>query len=982
LAKRILNSVTDYMEHHDEARFTWSDHSFFRKWFNEEVKGKGEKESKVRDLIQKGHLDLINGGLVQNDEASPHMKETFTNLEEGLKFLFEEFGIRPDSYWQLDPFGFSSVSPEIYKSVGIDKVVLNRMSDAYKDVLRKNQDLDFIWQGDGEEEIWTHTLHGHYGIDNNFYFDRRWGASNKCPNPLDERCVKKLVEELIHQGMKVHNRTGYVMQLLGNDFFFTDAQYSFDYINGMKTSLEKYGPNFLKGKPVEFRFATLTEYLKEMEHLRYEIGRYRGDFFVYTQYHEGNYHDHHWGGYFFSRPMFKWMVRDSMSRERLLHSMIATMNFLSFPKETNVNRDELNKAYHTLLNVKEFNPVLLHHDAITGTHGRTVNNDYKKILQNLHKNMDTATNQLIYSLQSPKDLKNNRREKPSYEPNKYSTIVMHNPSFYTRNEIINVTLPSGHWSFINTDHPTAEIMDSYKLDGERFTQDTREFTLWIKVSIPPFGHENIPIEKHENRDQCRRAGRCIPKIKTENLGTISSDLTLSNSHASAGLGKNTLEIKHFTDKDTGQKMQVNEALYKYDAQSTHSCIYMFKPTRHATEIHLNQQQYLKYNGSLVTGYQVYGQDNDIHFDKTVLLKENDSALHVVLRNNIRQGRNKEISIRYQGYEANEFYSGDSMAYINRKFIDLETAKARNLTRQGSHSDTDLLGLNTYPIVDGFVSKNGGYIGFSPSQSAGVNLLSDSAFEFLIARSIMNINQEKGLPERLDDHLTTHFNYKVFMAKNLEKIHNKSHVYGDQMVDPIFVIKNDGQKVIEIPKISFDETENVGIDVISFRNFNYTSPIQSPGMIRLRNRSHKPIRLNPILFSYEEANSTRGHIAIMSGTRYGYSHAETLKNLNYEQKVSKRWNVKDDHNVLKGYRDDFVTIENKLREIHGNQTLAGLALYDKVLQPSEISHFMLYYGEFDKTDEKQKIIGNHLERISKEEELREKAYERGKKSDLG
>lgn len=202
-----------------------------------------------------------------------------------------------------------------------------------------------------------------------------------------------------------------------------------------------------------------------------------------------------------------------------------------------------------------------------------------------------------------------------------------------------------------------------------------------------------------------------------------------------------------------------------------------------------------------------------------------------------------------------------------------------------------------------------------------------------------------------------------------------------MVDPLLVLKN-SKKSIDIPKITFDEIENTGIDVISFKKFNYSSPIMSPGMIRLRNRSHKPIRLNPILFSYTQDNSTRGHMVIISRTKYGYSHAETLKNLNYTQKTSKNWNVKGDHDVLKGYRDEFVTIEGKLRELYGNQTVEGLALYDMVLQPSEISHMMLYYGEYDKTDEKQRVIGDHLEKISKEENMREKAYERGKKSDLG
>ena len=55
--------------------------------------------------------------------------------------------------------------------------------------MRQNEDLDFIWQGDGEEEIYVHTLHGMYGIDYNFKMDQRWYAPRPCDAPLTEECI-------------------------------------------------------------------------------------------------------------------------------------------------------------------------------------------------------------------------------------------------------------------------------------------------------------------------------------------------------------------------------------------------------------------------------------------------------------------------------------------------------------------------------------------------------------------------------------------------------------------------------------------------------------------------------------------------------------------------------------------------------------------------------------------------------------------------
>jgi hypothetical protein len=71
------------MPSHPDTRFTWSDLSFFRKWYLEKVKGSGD-EATLRKLIKDGRIELINGGLVQNDEATPRAKDIYMNYEEGL----------------------------------------------------------------------------------------------------------------------------------------------------------------------------------------------------------------------------------------------------------------------------------------------------------------------------------------------------------------------------------------------------------------------------------------------------------------------------------------------------------------------------------------------------------------------------------------------------------------------------------------------------------------------------------------------------------------------------------------------------------------------------------------------------------------------------------------------------------------------------------------------------------------------------------
>jgi len=63
MASGILTSVLNSMQSHPDYRFTWSDLSFFRKWYTEQIKGTSS-EAILKMLIDSGKFELINGGLV------------------------------------------------------------------------------------------------------------------------------------------------------------------------------------------------------------------------------------------------------------------------------------------------------------------------------------------------------------------------------------------------------------------------------------------------------------------------------------------------------------------------------------------------------------------------------------------------------------------------------------------------------------------------------------------------------------------------------------------------------------------------------------------------------------------------------------------------------------------------------------------------------------------------------------------------------
>ena len=195
-----------------------------------------------------------------------------------------------------------------------------------------------------------------------------------------------------------------------------------------------------------------------------------------------------------------------------------------------------------------------------------------------------------------------------------------------------------------------------------------------------------------------------------------------------------------------------------------------------------------------------------------------------------------------------------------------------------------------------------------------------------------------------------------------------------MNDPILVLKNREYKS-DIPQIKFTGGETSDIDIISYKKSENSLTAKSSGMIRLRNRSYKPVKISYILFEYLNEGDN-GHIGIMYPTKYGFSDKETMKSLDYVQKVSKQYRVKDDHNVLEGYRDEFKTLEKELIDANGGSKI-GLSMFDFYLQPREISNLKIYYFKYKKSEGKESVVRTHIDKIKIEEKAMEKAYKSDK-----
>ncbi|KAK3182855.1 hypothetical protein Dsin_030141 [Dipteronia sinensis] len=80
--------------------------AFFQRWWREQSEA---MQQIVRQLINSGQLEFINGGMCMHDEAVTHYIDMIDQTTLVHRFIKNEFGVTPRIGWQIDPFGHSAV---------------------------------------------------------------------------------------------------------------------------------------------------------------------------------------------------------------------------------------------------------------------------------------------------------------------------------------------------------------------------------------------------------------------------------------------------------------------------------------------------------------------------------------------------------------------------------------------------------------------------------------------------------------------------------------------------------------------------------------------------------------------------------------------------------------------------------------------------------------------------------------------------------
>ncbi|XP_038999526.1 probable alpha-mannosidase At5g13980 [Hibiscus syriacus] len=357
--QNVLDSIVPALLADKNRKFIYAEQAFFQRWWRDQSETVQEI---VKQLINSGQLELINGGMCMHDEAAPHYIDMIDQTTLGHRFIKQEFNITPRIGWQIDPFGHSAVQAYLLSAeVGFDSLFFGRIDYQDRGKRKDEKSLEVVWRGSkslgSSAQIFAGAFPKNYEPPSNFYYEVNDDSPIVQDNmELFDYNVPERVNEFVAAALSQANitRTNHVMWTMGTDFKYQYAHTWFRQMDKFIHYVNQDGRvNALYSAPsiyTDAKYATNEAWPLKTD-----------DYFPYADYINA-----YWTGYFTSRPALKGYVR----RMSGYYLAARQLEFFKGKSKAGPNTDYLADAL----------ALAQHHDAVSGTSKQHVANDYAKRL--------------------------------------------------------------------------------------------------------------------------------------------------------------------------------------------------------------------------------------------------------------------------------------------------------------------------------------------------------------------------------------------------------------------------------------------------------------------------------------------------------------------------------------------------------------------------------------------------------------------------
>ncbi|XP_076949600.1 alpha-mannosidase At3g26720-like [Bidens hawaiensis] len=752
--QNVLDSVISALIDDKNRKFIYVEIAFFQRWWNQQSE---VLKTKVKELVNNGQLEFINGGMCMHDEATPHYVDLIDQTTLGHMFIEREFGQKPRVGWQIDPFGHSAVQAYLLGAeVGFDSLYFARMDYQDREKRKNEKTLEFVWRGSNSlgssSQLFTGIFPRHYDPPDGFTFE-----INDVSEPIQDNHllfdynVQERVNDFVAAAVAQANvtRTNHIMWAMGTDFRYQYAVSWFRQIDKFIHYVNLDGRvNALYSTPsiyTDAKYATDETWPLKTD-----------DFFPYA-----DKVNTYWTGYFTSRPTFKGYVRT-------MSAYYVAARQLEFYKGRNGSGPNTNALGDALA-------IAQHHDAVSGTQRQHVAADYALRIAKGYAEAEKVVASSLAFVTSLKSSGNHENEESvgtfqqcpllniSYCPpseavlsdGKSLVIVVYNPLGWKREEVVRI--PVSSHELIVSDSSGKEI-ESQLLPIFNASLNTRDYHVkaylgksptttpqyWLgfTASVPPLGFSTYIISSAKHTDT------------SSTMSTVWTSDTTNDKTVIVGGGN--LKLHYATDEGklthyVNNRNLVEESIvHSYSYYSGHnstnqaSGAYIFRPNGTFPIKSEGQKAFAVLKGPLMD--EVHQQLNSWIYQVTRVYKEKEHAEveFTIGPIPIDDGVGKEITTQITtSLKTDKTFYTDSNG---RDFI----KRVLNYRTDWDLQVNEPVAGNYYPINLGAYVKDGNLeLSVLADRAVGGSSLKDGQIELMLHRRLL-FDDVKGVGEVLNE----------------------------------------------------------------------------------------------------------------------------------------------------------------------------------------------------------------------------------------